>query len=93
MHKQQGNIQGFLSASKTSPDKFISLVHRASGIILVVIVSLKRRTSWIPKAKGKYQLEVDGIRVAWLCGDVKRGWVQTRTFLLDREFLVYTVLH
>lgn len=45
-------------------DKFNSLVHRASRIVLVVIMSLKHRTTWIPNATGKYQLEVDGSRVA-----------------------------
>ena len=49
--KQQGNRQVLLSASKISADKFNSSAHRASRIILVVIVSLKRRTAWIPSAK------------------------------------------
>lgn len=63
LSKWQGNRQVLLSASKISADKFNSSVHRASIIILVVIVSLKHRTAWIPNAKGKYQLEVGGIRV------------------------------
>lgn len=39
-------------------------MHSVPRIIMVVIVPLKHRTAWIPNAKGKHQLEVDGIRVA-----------------------------
>ena len=56
-------------------------MHKTSRVILLVIVSLKHRIAWIPNSKGKYQLEADGIRAASLHGDVKWGWVQTRTFL------------